>query len=197
MKKHVDFAERIAAAVIALILGVTAAVLLCMWILNRPPEVQGTGIPGESLELRRDTVGFIRENEALLRRAAEELETLRRDTYEVFYDRVSGEYIANNGTWHPLENEFLLGLLEDTAVDWMDRAGGSWLFHLEWGENSLFECKYYYIVYSDGDPAPDIADAALWEGQGSGRTARLDSRQGHLYLEEIGGGFWYYYKYMS
>jgi len=208
MKKRVDAEEKIVLTIIAVILGMTAITLFSAWVMNRTPEVPGTGISGETIELREATIRFVRENEALLQRAVQELKILPKDTHEVFYHNVAKEYIANNGTHHTLENQFLIDLLEDTVVDYIDRENGSWMFHLEYGEDSLFESKCYFIVHSEKDPSADLYDSGIWNEQGSGKSAHWQTgngeppdrhlgRKSDLYLEEIGNNFWYFYEYST
>lgn len=206
MKKREDTLEQIVAIVLAAIIGITTFVLTFAWISNRPPETPGTGIPGESLELRDKTIRFVRENEALLQQAVQELETLPEGTYEVLYDRSSKVYIANNGIYHPLENQFLADLLEDTMISYLDWTNDDWIFHMEYGEESLFKVKNYSFIYSDHDPSNNLAPSRTWNELGSGKhihwdtangdTARyLIGSKGDLYIEEIGNGFWYFYEY--
>lgn len=205
MKKREDTLEQIVAIVLAAIIGITTFVLTFAWISNRPPETPGTGIPGESLELRDKTIRFVRENEALLQQAVQELETLPEGTYEVLYDHSSKVYIANNGIYHTLENQFLADLLEDTMISHLDPWNDDCIFQMEYGEDSLFERKVYSLVFSARDPAANL-DSGLWEKSGDGKstywdiangdTARnLVGTKGNLYLEEIGNGFWYFYEY--
>lgn len=203
--KKIDTQEKLVLFIILLILSMTGVTLFSLWAMNRPPVSPGTGVPGETVELRESAVRFARENEALLRQAVQELETLPEGTYEVFYARDSKEYIANNGSWHTMENRLLADLLENTGIDRIDRTGNSWLFHLECGEASVLETKSYSILYSGGDPADDLYPSGEWTETGGGRYTRRETEFGEktlrytesddVYLEEIGGGFWYFYEY--
>ena len=205
MTKREDRLDQAVAITIAAIVALTAAVLTFAWISNRPPKTPGTGIPGESLELRDKTIRFVRENEALLQQAVQELKTLPDGTYEVFYDLFSKVFIANNGTYHTLENQFLADLLEDTMISHLDCLNDDWIFQMEYGENSLFELKNYTFIYSDRDPSANLT-SYTWNELGRGKSVHWDlangnsarhlvGNSGDLYLEEIGNGFWYFYEY--
>lgn len=205
MTEREDRLDQAVAIAIAAIVALTAAVLTFAWISNRPPETPGTGIPGESLELRDKTIRFVRENEALLQQAVQELKTLPDGTYEVFYDLFSKVFIANNGTYHTLENQFLADLLEDTMISHLDCLNDDWIFQMEYGENSLFELKNYSFIYSDRDPSANLT-SYTWNELGRGKSVHWDlangnsarhlvGNSGDLYLEEIGNGFWYLYEY--
>ena len=205
MTKREDRLDQAVAITIAAIVALTAAVLTFAWISNRPPKTPGTGIPGESLELRDKTIRFVRENEALLQQAVQELKTLPDGTYEVFYDLFSKVFIANNGTYHTLENQFLADLLEDTMISHLDCLNDDWIFQMEYGENSLFELKNYSFIYSDRDPSANLT-SYTWNELGRGKSVHWDlangnsarhlvGNSGDLYLEEIGNGFWYFYEY--
>lgn len=206
MKKREDMLEQVVAIAIAAIIGMVAIVLTFAWIASRPPDIPGTGIPGESLELREKTIRFVRENEALLQQAVQELKTLPEGTHEVFYDRLSEVHIANNGTYHTLENQFLANLLEDTMISYLDWTNDDWIFHLEYGEASLFELKSYSFVFSDRDPSDNLAPSCTWNELDNGKSIHwdiakgdsarnLNGSKGDLYLEKIGNGFWYFYEY--
>ena len=206
MKKYEDTLEQVVAIALAIIIGMTAFLLTFAWIANRPPKIPGTGIPGETLELREKTIRFVRENEALLQQAVQELNSLRKDTYEVFYNKAAKEYIANNGSHHTLENQFLIDLLENTAIDHIDGLNGDWIFFMEYGESSLFEIKNYSFVFSGGDPASKLNPAVTWNELDNGKSTHwnlangdiarnLVGNSGDLYLEEISNGFWYFYEY--
>ena len=62
----------------------------------------------------------------------------------------------NNGTHHTLENQYLIDLLENTEVRYIDGLNGIWIFLMEYGENSFFERKIYSVVFSDKDPSDDL-----------------------------------------
>lgn len=206
MKKCEDRLEQAVVIAVAAFIALTAAVLTFAWIANRPPETPGTGIPGESLELRDETIRFVQENEVLLQQAVQELKTLPEGTYEIFYHRLVKEYIANNGTHRTLENQFLIDLLENTTVDSIDGLNGDWIFLMEYGEDSLFEIKTYSFVFSNGDPAAKLDSHGTWHELGNGRTVHWDitngnparyliGNSGDIYLEELDNGFWYFYEY--
>lgn len=192
-----ELKERHAAAAIAAVLLAAILALLLVWAVHyRPPE-PATGIPGEKLRYRLQTLDFAQENEEMLRRAVGELEKLPGNVFELFQDSESQKCIMNTGSWEPLENPSLQSLMKK-GVFLIERSGSGngWDFHIL-QESSLFRSREYILHYAPSDPTAGD-DSSAWTPFGEGKHLHLDDyllyNEADFYLQELGGGFWYCYR---
>lgn len=168
-KKRFELTESTIAIAIGLVFVLAAVgvyIAAVSFVPSKTESDPGTGLYGERLERRKNTIQFIRENEDLL--------------YAL---------LGSN------ENDVICRqAMEETILESMVHLDSFTLFRTDYSGGSVLSSSNYQILYSPADPRDlDItyhsADVP-WEIDGSG-WKQMDRT--HAYLERITDEFYYLY----
>jgi len=194
-------AERyILTVILSVFLLAAAGIFLSVRFFQPAPPDPGTGVPGEKLQYRNESIAFVRENEELLHRAMQEALSLPGNVHRLDMSRYIGlktyvEPALRVNFDRIAQNAFLESALQDTLLESIVIGDDYWRFGLDFSSGIVTSSLYYDIIYCEKAPAARIHPCFgdHWTTLGNGRLFRDETESVDYYLEEIGGGFWYSY----